>query len=200
MDTGNRYSTLVTWAKMVLPTLGLALLSSLFLLSDTTDPEGALPFADIDLEQVTNEQRLSQPRFASTLGDGREVTLVADSAVQTVTQTDEIALVDVWLDMAMSGDDRALVRSDTGTVFLNAQYVDLLGDVLAQTDAGYNLRSEAMSVSTGGDTLTITSPGAVRGTGPGLTLEAGAMVLTGPPGGEVAHFTGGVRLVYERPN
>jgi hypothetical protein len=37
----------------------------------------------------------------------------------------------------------------------------------------------------------------VRIDGPGLTLEAGAMVLEGPDGAAVLSFTGGVRLLYE---
>jgi hypothetical protein len=37
----------------------------------------------------------------------------------------------------------------------------------------------------------------VRIEGPGLTLEAGAMVLEGPDGAAVLSFTGGVRLLYE---
>lgn len=200
MEPGSRYTTVVNWAKVILPTLGLGLLSSLFLFSNTTDPENALPFADIDLDQITSEQRLSQPRFASTLDDGREVTLVADSAVQTGVQTDRIALENVWLDMALNDEERALLRSDRGTVFLGQQFVDLMGDVLTQTDGGLTLRSDAMTVAMAGDTMRVVSPGPVRGTGPGFMLTAGAMELTGAAGAEVAHFTNGVRLVYDPPN
>jgi lipopolysaccharide export system protein LptC len=77
MARHNRYSRLVGGLKVVLPIAALALLSTLFLLSDPPDPDRALPYAEVDVAQLARELRLTQPRFAGVLPDGREITLVA---------------------------------------------------------------------------------------------------------------------------
>lgn len=190
----NRYSTLVSWAKVLLPLFALALLSTLFLFSRTPNPDDALPFADVDVEELASGQRLSGPRFASTLGDGRAVTLSADSATQQGTTPNTLELSNVEADVALSADTNLSLSADTGAFDLPRQIIDLTGSVRLLTTSGYQLSSDRISVAT--DTLRVASPGAVVLRGAGLTLEAGAMELTGGEGQALFSFNGGVRLLY----
>jgi lipopolysaccharide export system protein LptC len=190
----NRYSTLVSWAKVVLPLMALALLSTLFLFSRTPNPDDALPFADVDVEQLVSEQRLSRPRFAGTLEDGRPVTLSADSATQQGAEPNTLLLSTVEADVALSADTSLQLSADTGEFDLPRQIIDLAGAVTILTTSGYRLASDRISVAL--DTLRLASPGAVTLSGSGLTLEAGAMELTGGEGQALFSFTGGVRLLY----
>ncbi|MEQ8368984.1 MAG: LPS export ABC transporter periplasmic protein LptC [Roseicyclus sp.] len=192
----NRYSTVVVWAKVTLPLIALALLSTMFLFSRTPDPDAALPFADVDIEQLVQEQRLSQPRFAGTLDDGREVTLIADSAAPQPTDPNHILLVNVEAELALAPTDQLVLHADDGDIHLSQQTVDLQGNVQADTTQGYRLLSDRIRIAM--DSMRITSPGPVTLSGNGMTLEAGSMDLTGQEGDGFLSFTGGVRLLYEQ--
>ncbi|NKX45126.1 LPS export ABC transporter periplasmic protein LptC [Roseicyclus persicicus] len=195
MAAPNRYSTLIAWTKVALPLIALALLSTLFLFSRTPNPEDALPFAAVDVEQLAREQRLSRPRFAGTMEDGREVTLVAETAAPATTNPNLILLTEVETRVTLGAGDRLTLTAATGDIDLAAQRVDLAGTVDAATTAGFALRSERVTVAM--DTMRLAAPGPVVLTGPGMTLEAGAMEITGPEGQAFLSFTGGVRLLYQ---
>jgi lipopolysaccharide export system protein LptC len=179
---------------VVLPLIALALLSTLFLFSRTPNPQDALSYANIDLEQLAREQRLSRPRFAGTLADGRPVTLTSDSAVQQSDRPNRIHLDNVQTDLVMNADDVLTIFSDTGDFDLVRQIIELVGGVRLLTTSGYLLLSEAIDIAM--DQMRLSSPGAVELSGPELWLEAGAMELTGGDGQALFSFTGGVRLLY----
>lgn len=195
MAAPNRYSTLVAWTKVVLPLIALALLSTLFLFSNTPNPENALPDANIDVAGLAQEQRLSRPRFAGTLIDGRAVTLNADTAVQQSANPNLLHLTNVESDFTLGDDDTALITAQEGDFDLARQIIELAGTVSVLTTSGYQLLSDQISMAM--TTMQMVSPGAVTVTGSGLTLEAGAMELTGSDGQALFSFTGGVRLLYD---
>lgn len=195
MAGGNAYSTAIAWLKVALPLIALALLSTLFLFSRTPDPEAALPFADVDVEQLVREQRLSRPRFAGTLEDGREVTVVADTAAAAVDDPNTITMTAIESRVALSGEDALLLVADHGDLDLGGQVVALDGAVRARTTHGYDMMTDRLTVAM--DAMHLTAPGAVVLTGPGVRIEAGAMELNGPEGAAFLSFTGGVRLLYD---
>jgi len=78
----NTYSRVVAWAKVLLPLLALALLSTLFLVARTVDPAQKLPFADIDVDAIAREQRIGAPKFNGVTKEGTAISLSADSASQ----------------------------------------------------------------------------------------------------------------------
>ncbi len=198
MAGSNRYSTTVAWVKVTLPLIALALLSTLFLFSRTPDPEAALPFVDVDVEQLVREQRLSRPRFAGTLDDGREVTLVADTAAAATDDPNTILMTTIDSTVILSDVDDMTLTAQAGDLNLATQVVDLIGSVVAVTTMGYRLSTERLLVTMG--TLRLTSPGAIHLTGDGIDLRAGAMDMTGPEGATFLSFTGGVRLLYQPEN
>jgi lipopolysaccharide export system protein LptC len=195
MAAPNRYSTVVTWGKVALPLIALALLSTMFLFSRTPDPDAALPFADVDIAELVREQRLSQPRFAGTLEDGREVTLVATTAAPEPANPSRIHLTDVETRVNLSEDNRLLLTARTGDMDLAAQRVALDGAVSATTTSGVSLTTDRMNVAM--DIMQLLAPGPVELRGDGVILTAGSMEMTGPEGAAFLSFTGGVRLLYE---
>ena len=195
MAGGNAYSTAIAWLKVALPLIALALLSTLFLFSRTPDPEAALPFADVDVEQLVREQRLSRPRFAGTLDDGREVTVVADTAAAAVDDPNTITMTAIESRVALSGEHALLLVADHGDLDLGGQVVALDGAVNARTTNGYEMATDRLTVAM--DAMHLTAPGEIVLTGPGLRIEAGAMDLTGAEGAAFLSFTGGVRLLYD---
>jgi lipopolysaccharide export system protein LptC len=190
----NRYSTIVSWVKVALPMLALALLSTLFLLSRAPDPDAALPFADIDIEQIAREQRLSRPRFAGTLEDGRELVLISNTATPVAGAPNRIRLDGIEADLELTGDDQARLIAESGIIDLAEQSADLRGSVRLTTESGYRVESDRITVAM--SVMEIDSPYAVTVTGPQFRLTAGAMRMTGPANAATLHFTGGVRLLY----
>jgi lipopolysaccharide export system protein LptC len=195
MAASNRYSTAVTWVKLALPLIALALLSTMFLFSRTPDPEAALPFAEADIDELVREQRLSRPRFAGTLEDGREVTMVAATAAPEPANPNRIHLTEVETRVTLSDTDELTFTAREGDIDLAAQTVEMAGEVAARTTQGLTLGSDRITVAM--DRMRLASPGEITLSGAGMTLTAGAMELIGPEGQAFLSFTGGVRLVYD---
>lgn len=192
----NLHSTIVAWTKVLLPLMALALLATLFLFARAPDPEAALPFVEMDIGTLTDAQRLSEPRFAGTLGDGREITLEAAIAATVANQPNMIELETVVAEVELSGQDALRLTADAGTFDMAGQQADLNGNVVLISVRGLELLSDAMSVAM--SQLHVISPGPVRVSGPGLRIEAGAMDLTEGTGGDgLVSFTGGVHLIYD---
>jgi lipopolysaccharide export system protein LptC len=80
MARRDRHSRVVGWLKVALPLAALAILSTLFLLSDRIDPEDALPYAEVDVEELAREPRMTAPTYAGMTTDGAALSLTAVEA------------------------------------------------------------------------------------------------------------------------
>ncbi|AHM03427.1 hypothetical protein roselon_01028 [Roseibacterium elongatum DSM 19469] len=202
MPAASRYSKLVTGLKLTLPLAAIGLLSTMFLFSNPPDPEQAIPYADVDVAQLAREQRLSQPRFAGVLEDGRALTLVADAATPSFASdgmtTNAIVTENVAGRLELADGDILQLEAAHGTIDMAAQVADLRGGVRAQTETGYTVITDAIRMQLAQTGLL--SETAVEITGPGLMLSAGAMEVTDQAGGTVVSFTNGVRLLYQAQN
>jgi len=173
-------------------------LSTLFLLSRTPDPERAIPFANVDLEELAREQRLGSPRYAGTTNAGREVVVVAETAVPVDGQLDLIS-VDT-LDARIELDDTRFVdiTSLQAVINLETNIADLTTDVEVADSTGYTLDTENLLVNF--REFAMSSPTDVVVEGPGFHLEAGSMDLSGAEGAQVLIFNGGVKVLYQLDN
>ena len=197
MAAENRYSQIVSWVKIILPLLALGLLSTLFLFSNSPDPEQAIPFAEVDVEELAREQRLGQPRFAGTLEDGREVLFIAEQAAPVHNAPNQMRADVVQARVDLSETSYILLASAGSLVDLSARTAQLEGNVRITSSSGYRLASEEMVLSL--DILSVISPGPVHVNGPSMTLSADRMELTETDGAQVLMFNGGVRMLYD-PN
>lgn len=197
MARQNLYSRVVGGLRVVLPIAALAILSTLFLLSDPPDPDRALPYAEVDVAQLARELRLTQPHLAGVLPDGREITLSAEAAAPDFSVTDVILTDAIEGRIALTDTDFVHLDAGSARIDVANRVAELTGNVELETTQGYRAVSDAMRLHLA--ELDLSAPGAIRIEGPGLTLEAGAMHLAGPEGEAVLSFTGGVRLLYEPP-
>ena len=190
----NTYSVIVSWAKIILPMVALGLLSTVFLFSRQIDPEAAIPFADIDLEERLREQRLSKPNYATTTEDGSALTIVAESAAP-VLDGDGGTAENIVARLKRIDGTTIDMTSDSGRIE-GTKTLTLSGNVTIDTSDGYTLRSDQMISAM--KRTDITSPGPITGTGPFGDLQAGRMHLTVPENqdGILAVFEDGVRLIY----
>ncbi|GFE64583.1 LPS export ABC transporter periplasmic protein LptC [Litoreibacter roseus] len=191
----NRYSRFVQWAKVLFPLLALALLSTLFLFSRTLDPSDAIPFAEIDVEQIANEQRLADPKFSGVTGDGSEITVDAKYARPDLTNPRRLMAEEVIARIETTTGHTYVVISDHALFDDRAATLNLTGNVRINSSAGYDMRTQELLANL--ETTGLSTPGAVSATGPYGTIDAGRMKLTGPAGSELLVFQGGVKLVYK---
>lgn len=196
MARRDRHTRRVVWLKVALPLVALAVLSTLFLLADRIDPDDALSTAEVDVEGLARQPRITAPTYAGTTSDGAALTLSADAAqLETETTPGKVQQLKLRLDTP----DGATTEASAGQAELDPETreVVLSGGVVATTSTGYRVETDEMVSSL--DLSSLHSRAEVTATGPAGTLEAGAMSLrqdATTPGAYLLVFNQGVRLVY----
>lgn len=198
MARGDFYSTTVNWVKVTLPLIAIALLSSLFLLSGTPDPEAALPYAEVDIEQITREQRVTAPRFAGVLDEGREIILLAEAVAADTGQIDRIRAQSIDGRIDIDATEVMTLRATLGEFDMAAQIASLNDGVSVETTQGYRMESDSVIMAL--DEIRLSAPTPVHITGPGLDLTADAMEIEEINGAPILRFTGSVRMLYQPEN
>lgn len=200
-SSGFTYTRLVNWLKIILPVTALGLLSTMFLISNSIDPGSSLTYARINLEELTGEQRISNPRFSSVTSDGASIQFSAESAVPDADlpnrftaralvahiETPDGAFVDITADSAKIDGDRNLV--------------DLSGGVSLVTSTNYRITTDGMMTAM--DATRVESRGPVEANGPMGTLTAGHAQITRQEGDAAPYllvFKNRVKLVYDPQN
>ncbi|MBF9029364.1 hypothetical protein HKCCE3408_03040 [Rhodobacterales bacterium HKCCE3408] len=195
MAAPNLYSTLIGWAKVVLPLLAIAILSTLFLFSGRPDPEDAILFAGQEIEELARGQVLSHPRFAGTTEDGRAIVFAAESAAPVPDTSDRFTATTVTARVTLEPGLEALLDAAAAEVDMTAEEARLTGGVSVIRTDGLRLSTDVLTL--GLSRLAAAAPGTIEATGPGLTLTAGAMTLSEADGPQLLSFTGGVRVLYD---
>jgi lipopolysaccharide export system protein LptC len=192
----DRYTRLVNWLKVLLPLTALGLLSTLFLLSRTIDPDAAIPFADKEIQDRLRDQIVTGPFYYGTTASGDQIAFSAETLTtpQGEIGANKAEQIDVVIDLA-SGT-QILLKSDVGHFDIGKDTADLDGNVQVTTSTGYRINSARMIAMM--SQLDVRSPGPVQSVGPFGTLDAGSMVLSTPKKDSPAQlvFTNGVKLIY----
>ncbi|WP_114966580.1 LPS export ABC transporter periplasmic protein LptC [Alkalilacustris brevis] len=207
----NRYSRLVAGLKILLPLVGLGILATIFLFPRQIEPTNALPYADIDVDELTRDPQVGAPRFASVTEDGTAMTVAARIVRASPAGPGE------WMSAEMI---ELIMESGAGqvsTIVADNAYLDRAGGVLElegavhmRSAAGYRLWTERLSAAT--DRTWLEGHAPVRAEGPPGQITAGGMILKhtdiltaddnsdtedGPTGGgHLLVFTDGVKLLY----
>ena len=193
----NFHSTLVAWLKVLLPLAALGILSTLFLVSRTINPDDAIPFAEVDVADRIRAPRLTAPTWAGMTEDGSALTVTAAEARPADAGGDDARARALRAVLDMPGGGRAELVAATGRLDTATQRLIVEGGVTVTTSTGYTLRTEALDAAL--DRTGLIAPGSIEGEGPGGHLTAGSMELaaTGStPERYVMVFKNGVRLLY----
>ncbi|MBV2359618.1 LPS export ABC transporter periplasmic protein LptC [Thalassococcus sp. CAU 1522] len=189
------YSSFIAWLKILLPIAALALLSTIFLFSRSTEPVFNVPFASqLELGETAQEQ-VRAPYFAGTTQRGDVVTMTAESARPVDARTIEADALSAR--MVLADGSTIDLRADKATLRNDSQNIRLQGGVEVVSSTGYVIATETLVTAI--DRIHGESEGPVTATGPAGTLEAGRMVITAEDGDADVHllFTEGVKLVYD---
>lgn len=193
----DSYSRRVAFLKVVLPLAALAILSTLFMLSQSADPNATIPFSDAEIAERIRDQQITAPRFAGTTERGDEVFLSAAKAVPG--GDDEPAEAqDLRGEIRLARGGVISLEATSGWINLPRDVAEFRGEVTITTDTGYVLVTDRLETAV--KRIDATAPGPVRGTGPLGEIDAGAMRVMSPDNdAEATHlvFLNGVKLIYE---
>ena len=196
MARDNLHSWLVAFFKVVLPLAALAILSTLFLVSQGVDPEDAIPYAEVDVADRVRAPRVTDAAYAGMTADGAALTMQASDA-RPGTAGSQNAGRATGLTGRLETPDGGTTDLVAGAAQLDAMAGRMLlsGGVTLVSSTGYRIEAAALSVAT--DRTALDSDGAVRASGPIGTLTAGALHIGQSGAGYVVVFKGGVSLIYE---
>lgn len=208
MNAGSmRYSRVVAWLKIGLPLAALGLLSTLFLFSREIDPSGALPFADVDVEALTRDPRLSAPRFAGMTEDGTSLTVTATAIRMAAGESSDLITGEgVTALIESANGQRNAIAAEYARFDAAGGRLFLDGQVRMSSATGYDLRGSDVRLAL--DHTEARSDAEVTAQGPVGDLTAGGFTLRsatddsggGPAGALVLVFTDGVKLIYTPSN
>lgn len=196
----DRHTRLVGWLKVVLPLAALAILSTLFLVARRIDPEAALPYAEVDVEDLAREPRMTAPTYAGTTEDGASLTLSASEA-RPKAEGVAAQAAGLRLDLATPDGGETELVAASAVMDDATRQVLLSGGVTVTTSSGYRL--ETAEVAARLDRTGLESRSPVVATGPAGEIRADGMSLSQDirtPGSYVLVFNGNVRLVYQPGN
>lgn len=190
----NMHSRLVAILKVALPLIALALLSTLFLFSRKIDPEDAIPYATVDVEDRLRDPKMTDAGFAGMTKDGASLTLSAAEA-RPAADGGSLKLVVG----ALETPDGVKTELAATAVALDtaAQMIELTDGAELRASNGYVVQALGLGVAT--DRTYIESRGEVSAQGPVGQLTANHMVLSqqGDAGPYLLVFNGKVRLLYQ---
>ncbi len=197
----NLHSRTVGWLKILFPLTALAILSTLFLVSNAPAPQDTIPYADVDVADLLREPRLTKAAYAGMTKDGAALTIQAGEALPGVAGSDNAGLARN-LSGLLETPDGVTTRLVAGEARLDqaAGQVHLQGGVTFSVSSGYELRFLQADINL--DRTKVVARGGVTARGPMGTLTAQRLDIS--PADTGAHhylmvFNGGVRLVYLPP-
>lgn len=196
MARTDAHTRIVTLLKVVLPLAALAILSTLFLLADKIDPEDALPYAEVDVEDLAREPRMTLPSYAGTTSDGAALSLTAGSAMPGTADRPAEAR-DVRVELTTPDGVKTELNAASAVLDPAGKTARLSGGVTMTTSLGYTL--ETREVLVGLDQSTLSAITQVTVFSPAGKITAAGMELgrdNQTPGAYLMVFKGDVRLVY----
>ncbi|GLS86166.1 hypothetical protein GCM10010873_11400 [Cypionkella aquatica] len=190
------HSRLVSVLKVLLPLIALVLLSTLFLFSRKINPEDAIPYASVDVEDRLSDPKMTDAGFAGVTSDGASLSIAAAQAKPTA----EGGALKTVQGLLQTPDGTKTELSSAAVSLNTAQkLIELTDGAELRAANGYVVQAQGFDVSTV-DTR-VESRGGITATGPGGNLTADHMVLSqqAEAGPYLLVFNGKVRLLYQ-PN
>ncbi|MDD8022347.1 MAG: hypothetical protein PHX82_04475 [Paracoccaceae bacterium] len=196
MQYDNPHSAVVSWAKIALPLAALGLLSTMFLFSGKVDPTTARLYAEVDVDELARQPRMTAPQFSGMTQEGAALTVTAQTAMPDPNGGGATA---ERLAAKLESADGLVTEltSKAGRLDPAQGQVVLSDGVAVQTSAGYRMATDRIEMAT--DHTSVVAPGPVQGEAPFGTISADSMTLTAtsPDGPHDLVFNGHVKLIYQ---
>lgn len=188
---GDLYSQVVSWLKLLLPLLALALLATMFLFARSPVPEGEIPF--VTIEDIARDPRIGAPAFSGVTPDGASVTLAAQAVRPQPDQPQLMVIDDLHIEISTPSGEDVVIAAQVGQFDTAARRVLLEGLARIEASSGYQVETTGLEADLDAGTLRTLGPLAARA--PFGEFEAGGLNVS--DGGARLVFNEGVRLLYQ---
>lgn len=188
-------SRIVAWLRVILPLTALALLSVLFLLGRKPEPEGNIPYANVDPREVAERQMATLPAYAGVTTDGALLNITGAQAVPGAIDGQGSADM---VRMTLRARDGRASDVSAGRAALEGDLMLLQDGARMTTADGWVVTAPEFRASRSAGTLNADFEVNVRA--PFGNLTAGRMELRplgDGAGDHVLDLSGGVRLIYQ---
>lgn len=197
MPDPDIHSRLIGWLKIVLPLMALAILSTLFLVARTIDPEDAFPYSDVDVTDRLAQPRMTDPTYAGVTSDGAALTLAANEARPEGEAPNAGTAKALTGTLETPDGGRTDLVAAVGQVNNAKRLITLSGGVDITSSTGWRMQTEELRAAM--DQTNIEAPGAIKAIGPAGRVTADTMRLTQDdqnPDRYLLVFNGMVKLIY----
>lgn len=198
MDRVDRHSRLVRWLKVALPLVALGILSTLFFVAETLDPDAAIPYAKVDVERILRDQGMTKPIFGGVTSNGVQIAISANSVRPGQDRRSLLTGDTLSASIVIPGRGEITIESPEGVIDADKGLAILQGGAVLESSTGYRVVTE--SIVTSYSNAEAVADNEVHATGPAGRVTAGALELrrlSEEPETYVLVFKGGVRLIYE---
>lgn len=197
MAVADRYSRLVLWLKVALPLAALAILSTLFFVAETLDPDAAIPYAKVDVERILREQGVTKPTFGGVTADGVAISLSAQSVRPGDQDRNRLIGQQLAASLDLTDGGQITIESPEGIVDVTTEEAILQGGARLQSSTGYLVETARITASIAH--ASILADSTITAMGPAGQITAGRMELVRIDKLQPSYhlvFTQGVRLNY----
>jgi lipopolysaccharide export system protein LptC len=194
----NTHSRLVAWLKIILPLIALAMLSSIFLVSRSIDPNATLPYSQVELDARVREPRLTTPKISGVTTDGATITIDATDMRPSLADPGKGTATDLQARMVTPDGTTTDLAADSGMIDSGQGRYELTNNVVLTNSSGYRVTASRMAGAL--DATSLVATGSVAADAPMGRITSETMELRADPdapGQYLLVFKDRVRLVYE---
>ena len=185
--------------KILLPSVALGLLSTIFLFSENSDPTESLPITTLQTLAEKESEQATDATYSATMDDGAQLTLRAATTRPDPVLENALIAGAFSAQMDMEDGSRLNLSAPDAQLDNDSNLATLSGGVLITSSNGYSIQTDTLKAAT--DHVAAESGGPITALAPFGSLEAGRMVISedAESGADSLQllFTDGVKMVYE---
>jgi lipopolysaccharide export system protein LptC len=190
----DSYSFFITWIKTLLPIAALGMLSTIFLFSGKVDVTQSLPYAELNVEDIIREQRITKPYFTGISESGIEFALSAAYATPNASQPSILDVSELRVEFKTPQGNTAEITAGLGVMNAGTKSAKISQGVRLASKLNFWITTETLDIDFNDSYASTNGP--FKGVFSLGSIESGNMVLKMIAGDQQILFTNRVRMLY----
>ena len=190
----DSYSFFITWIKTLLPIAALGMLSTIFLFSGKVDVTQSLPYAELNVEDIIREQRITKPYFTGISESGIEFALSAAYATPNASQPSILDVSELRVEFKTPQGNTAEITAGLGEMNAWTKSAKISQGVRLASKLNFWITTETLDIDFNDSYASTNGP--FKGVFSLGSIESGNMVLKMIAGDQQILFTNRVRMLY----
>ena len=190
----DSYSFFIAWVKTLLPIVALGMLSTIFLFSGKVDVTQSLPYAELNVEDIIREQRITKPYFTGISEGGIEFALSAAYATPNASQPSILNVSKLRVEFKTPQGNTTEITAGLGEMNTETKSAKISRGVNLASKLNFWITTETLDIDFNDSYASTNGP--FKGVFSLGSIESGNMVLKMITGDQQIIFTNGVRMLY----